>query len=88
MAILRCNHCGHVAETLVDANGQNMPCPRCITPAPVYDTVVFIRKVLDQYFQLRDELNRLKAGASAMMQAEPARLATATATTAAPCEPG
>ncbi|HNA68414.1 MAG TPA: hypothetical protein PLD21_12245 [Rhodocyclaceae bacterium] len=87
MAILRCNHCGHVAETRVDANGQNMPCPRCITPAPVYDTVVFIRKVLDQYFQLRDELNRLKAGASAMMQAEPARLATATATTAAPCDP-
>lgn len=60
MAILRCAHCGHIAETRVDANGQTMPCPRCITPAPVYDTVVFISKVLEQYFQVRDELNRLK----------------------------
>lgn len=61
MAILRCNKCGHVAEVPGELTGQQIACPQCTQPVAVYDTVLFVRKVLQQYFSQRDELNTLKA---------------------------
>lgn len=61
MAILRCNKCGHVAEVPGELTGQQIACPQCTQPVAVYDTVLFVRKVLQQYFSQRDELNALKA---------------------------
>ena len=60
MAILRCNKCGHVAEVPGELTGQQIACPQCTQPVAVYDTVLFVRKVLQQYFTQRDELNALK----------------------------
>jgi len=61
MPILRCNKCGHVAEVPGEQLGQTLACPHCGNPVPVYDTVLFVRKVLQQYFLQRDELNGLRA---------------------------
>jgi hypothetical protein len=44
--------------------GTNHDCVRCETSNPVYDTVLFINKVLEQYFTQKNELNALRASAS------------------------
>ncbi|WP_088179368.1 hypothetical protein [Zoogloea sp. LCSB751] len=61
MAILRCNKCGHVAEAPTEVIGTSIDCPACANPVPVYDTVLFVRKVLQQYFAQQDEIKRLRA---------------------------
>lgn len=61
MAILRCNKCGHVAEAPTDRIGASIDCPACANPVQVYDTVLFVRKVLQQYFAQQDEIKRLRA---------------------------
>jgi len=72
MALVRCNKCGHVAETHTAQIGTSIPCPACANPVPVYDTVLFVRKVLQQYFTLQDEVKQLRAGsASAKAAAAP-----------------
>jgi hypothetical protein len=60
MSILRCNRCGHIEELGPDAPGTTRPCPRCNAPTPVYDAVLFVRKVLEKYFALQSELSRLR----------------------------
>jgi hypothetical protein len=44
--------------------GTNYDCVRCETSNPIYDTVLFINKVLEQYFAQKNELNALRASAS------------------------
>lgn len=61
MALLRCNKCGHVAEAPAAQTGTSVPCPACGSPVQVYDTVLFVRKVLQQYFALQDEVKRLRS---------------------------
>ena len=61
MAILRCNKCGHVAEALGEHAGKSIACPNCGNEVQVYDTVLFVRKVLQQYFALQEETVRLRA---------------------------
>lgn len=60
MALLRCNKCGHVAEAPAEQIGTHTSCPACGNPVPVYDTVLFVRKVLQQYFALQEELKQLR----------------------------
>ena len=62
MALIRCNKCGHVAEMAAEHIGTSVACPACGNETPAYDTVLFVRKVLQQYFALRDELQALAAG--------------------------
>lgn len=64
MAISRCSKCGTVAELERELIGSNHSCIRCETPNPVYDTVVFINKVLEQLFAQRTELNAFRANTS------------------------
>ncbi len=64
MAISRCNKCGTVTELERKLIGTNQSCIRCETPNPVYDTVVFINKVLEQFFAQRTELTALRANTS------------------------
>jgi hypothetical protein len=72
MTILRCNKCGHLAEHPPESAGSTLPCPRCGTPNQVYDTVLFIGKVLERYFALQTELKHLRAAAdTAPAPAEP-----------------
>jgi len=61
MPVYRCNKCGHVSESGVELTGTSVACPACGNATPAYDTVLFVRKVLQQYFALRDELQRLQA---------------------------
>ena len=61
MAILRCNKCFHVAEVAGELVGKTVACPACGTDVPAYDTVLFVKKVLQQYFAQRDELQQLRA---------------------------
>lgn len=61
MAILRCNKCGHVAEAPAESIGKSIGCTTCGNEVPVYDTVLFVRKVLQQYFLLQGEVVRLSA---------------------------
>lgn len=61
MAISRCNKCGTVTELAHELIGTNHGCVRCETSNPVYDTVAFINKVLEQFFAQRTELIALRA---------------------------
>lgn len=60
MPILRCGQCGHTGETLTTQPGSPAPCPTCNSQAQVYDTTLFIRRVLQQYGALQQELKRLR----------------------------
>ncbi len=80
MALIRCNKCGHVAEVAAELTGTPVACPACGNATPAYDTVLFVRKVLQQYCALRDELQRLQAaqpGAVAPAATAPSAAASA-----------
>jgi len=63
MAIIRCSKCGHVAEVTSDSVGATLSCPRCQNPTMPYDTVFFVRKVLEKYFALQASPKRVEAEA-------------------------
>lgn len=80
MAILRCNKCGHIAELPAETIGKSVGCEKCGNEVRVYDTVLFLRKVLQQYFLLQGEVVRLSAAQAAEeMKATPAAAATSAA---------
>lgn len=73
MAIIRCNKCAHLAEHADDRVGQSVPCPNCATQTTVYSTLFFVEKLLARYFDVRRELETLRAVAvPAPVQPEPA----------------
>lgn len=71
MTILRCNKCGHLEELPREALGTTVPCPRCDMPTAVHDTVLFVGKVLEKYFAMQAELNRLRSVATAGAEKAP-----------------
>lgn len=75
MAIIRCNKCGHLAETADTNAGKTQPCPKCETVATAYPTLFFIEKLLDKYFDAQRELIRLK-GPSMPAASQPATTTT------------
>jgi hypothetical protein len=44
--------------------GTNYSCLRCESSNPIYDTVLFVNKLLEQYFAQRQELNTFRSAAS------------------------
>lgn len=64
MSISRCNKCGTVTEHDREMIGTNLSCIRCETSNPIYDTVLFVNKLLEQYFAQKNELNALRASNS------------------------
>ena len=64
MAIFRCNKCSHIQEQSDGQVGNTIACPRCGNPAPVYNTLFFIGRLLDKYFEVQREIIRLKAPAA------------------------
>lgn len=60
MPILRCGQCGHTSEIVAHTPGTPAPCPSCNAQGQTYDTTLFIRKVLQQYGALQQELKRLR----------------------------
>lgn len=60
MAIFRCNKCAHLQEQSDGQVGETIPCPKCGNQAPVYNTMFFIARLLDKYFDGQREIARLK----------------------------
>lgn len=58
MAIYRCNKCGHLQEIPNTAIGTQYACPQCGQSNPAYDTVFFVKKLLERYFVLQTALKR------------------------------
>jgi hypothetical protein len=76
MTIFRCNKCGHLEELALQAAGTTQPCPRCGTPTPIHDAVLFIGKVLEKFFAMQTELARLRSATAG--STAPTSLAAAT----------
>lgn len=74
MSISRCNKCGTITEHERQMIGTNFSCVRCGTSSPIYDTIFFINKLLEQYFTQRNELNAFKSAAPQPQEAKIAAL--------------
>lgn len=61
MAIIRCNKCGLLQEQSDGQVGETIACPKCSNPAAVYNTLFFIEKLLDKYFNAQRELIRINS---------------------------
>ncbi len=60
MALFRCNKCGHLREVTNDYIGKPVKCPRCSQVTPIYDTVVYVEKLLEKFLSQRKELTLLQ----------------------------
>lgn len=70
MSIYRCNSCGYLAEMASDLAGRDLQCPKCGRVNSAYDTLLFVRKVLEKYFDLRATNKELRAQLDALDTSE------------------
>ena len=61
MAILRCNHCGYLREVSQEHVGKTVKCPVCEQAAAIYESVEFIKKLIDKYGGLLAKYRELEA---------------------------
>ncbi len=61
MAIFRCGKCEHLREIPNNYIGKSIACPRCQNSVIIFDTVIFIQKVLEKYIDLRVQMSELQA---------------------------
>lgn len=61
MAILRCNHCGYLREVSQEHVGKTVKCPVCEQAAAIYDSVDFIKKLIDKYGGLLAKYRELES---------------------------
>ena len=61
MALFRCGKCGHLREVSNEYRGKTVKCPQCKTPTPIYDTVAFVTKVIEQFIAQKSELQQLRS---------------------------
>lgn len=59
MSIYRCPQCGTIAES-TQAHGTNGICVQCQNSVQVYDTVFYVKSLLQRYFSTAKELKQLK----------------------------
>lgn len=69
MAIIRCNKCYLLQEQSDGQIGETIACPKCNSPAAVYNTLFFIEKLLDKYFTAQREVIRLNSANSPAVKA-------------------
>lgn len=61
MPIYRCNKCGHVEEVASTTGPQpNQTCTQCQSPVNFYDTVFYVKKMIERYVTISRELQALK----------------------------
>jgi hypothetical protein len=60
MAIFRCHKCGYLREVPNQHIGKKVKCPICQQVILIYDTLAFIKKVLEKYLSIRTKFLRLK----------------------------
>ncbi|MDF7676612.1 hypothetical protein PT286_07680 [Neisseriaceae bacterium ESL0693] len=68
MGIYRCNQCGTLSEYAYMPGMKPVPCVKCLKPVSVFDTVVFVKQLLERYRQQRREFKVLAAQLSALEQ--------------------
>lgn len=61
MALFRCSKCGHLREVSNDYRGKSVKCPYCKNSSPIYDTVAFVTKVIEQFVIQKEELQQLRS---------------------------
>lgn len=64
MALFRCRHCGHLREVAQEHIGKQAKCPQCREVSPIYDTLLFIEKIVEQIMVLQKELAALRQSTS------------------------
>jgi len=60
MAIFRCNQCGYLREVPNQHIGKKVKCPVCQQVMPIYETLAFVKKLLEKYLSMRTEFRRLQ----------------------------
>ena len=64
MAILRCGNCGYLREVPHEHIGKTVKCPVCEKAALIYDTVAFVKKLIDKYSHLMGKYRELEQAAN------------------------
>lgn len=59
MGIYRCNHCKHISEYVNHRSLQPVHCQNCGQEVKVYDTVFFVKNLVNRYIAAMQELNAL-----------------------------
>lgn len=60
MALFRCNKCAHLREVPSEHVGKSAKCPKCQQSVTIYDTVLFIERLLEKYFVQAKALRELQ----------------------------
>ena len=61
MSVYRCNHCKHIGENLQQNEQTQAKCANCGHDVTVYDTVYFIKNILNRWAAAVRELNALQS---------------------------
>lgn len=60
MALFRCNKCGHIREVGNDYIGKSVKCPKCKQITPIYDTLSFVKALIQKHIAQNKELEQLR----------------------------
>ena len=60
MALFRCNKCGHIREVGNNYIGKSVKCPKCGQITPIYDTIAFVKALIQKHIIHNKELETLR----------------------------
>lgn len=60
MALFRCNKCGHIREVGNDYIGKSVKCPQCSASVPIYETITFIKALIQKHVTQGNKLKKLQ----------------------------
>jgi len=60
MAILRCNKCAHIQEVNDEYIDKKAKCPKCQHVITIYNTVSFLKSVIQKYYDQNQKFNELE----------------------------
>jgi phage FluMu protein Com len=60
MALFRCNKCGHIREVGNNYIGKSVKCPKCDQITPIYDTVIFVKALIQKHITQTNKFQKLQ----------------------------
>lgn len=60
MALFSCNNCGFIREVGNDYLGKSVKCPKCESIKTIYDTTVYVSRLIKKYIETSKELQALQ----------------------------
>lgn len=60
MALFRCNKCGHIREVGNNYIGKSVKCPKCDQITPIYDTVIFVKALVQKHITQISKFQKLQ----------------------------